>query len=202
MTKDEALSIVDSIKPNENSCMIWPLRCNNQGYAGTRIDGKPKRINRLVLERKLNRPIKEKMCACHTCDNPSCVNPEHLWEGTHKENMEDKAKKGRAPKPKGNKNGMFGRTGEKNPMFGRIGEKAPMYGKIGPNKGKVGEKSHRYGKGKPVKELDEGKIFCNAREAAEFYGIPNGGLIRAVCEGKIKKGKTNGHRFAYAENFK
>jgi len=32
---------------------------------------------------------------CHSCDNPICTNPDHLWIGTHKENNDDKMKKGR-----------------------------------------------------------------------------------------------------------
>jgi hypothetical protein len=54
--------------------------------------------HRYALALKLGRPILPGLMACHHCDNPSCVNPDHLYEGTASDNMQDKWDRDRHPR--------------------------------------------------------------------------------------------------------
>ena len=75
--------------PEPNSgCWIW-LGGTDRGYAViTKLDHHV-RVARIILEDKLGRPIKPGMLALHTCDVRPCLNREHLYEGTHGENLVD-----------------------------------------------------------------------------------------------------------------
>ena len=69
---------------------------NRTGYPEIRRDGKHWRLSRWVFEQEYG-PVPRGMYVCHTCDNPSCINPEHLFLGTAKDNSHDMDAKGRRP---------------------------------------------------------------------------------------------------------
>lgn len=66
----------------------------NHGYPRRFVDGKYVYLNRHILEQKLGRPIKEGYESCHSCNNTKCIEPEHIYEGTHWDNMQDLIKAG------------------------------------------------------------------------------------------------------------
>ena len=74
-------------------CWVW-IAQNVNGYGRLRIKGKLKLAHRVIWELKIGR-IPKGLDVLHSCDNPSCVNPQHLWLGTHQQNMKDRDKKGR-----------------------------------------------------------------------------------------------------------
>lgn len=73
----------------------WGGKANSGGYGFLRVSGQPRQAHRHVWEECFG-PIPEGMYVCHHCDNPPCVNPEHLFLGTQSDNMRDREAKGRA----------------------------------------------------------------------------------------------------------
>ena len=81
-------------KPDE--CWYWKGCLDRDGYG--RLNGKP--AHRIALRLKTGRMGS---VALHACDNPACVNPQHLSWGTQRMNMRDKALRGRAAINRGTK---------------------------------------------------------------------------------------------------
>jgi hypothetical protein len=72
-----------------DGCWIWTGFKNKQGYGRFGI-GASKCVNATrVVWTIINGPIKDNNFICHKCDNPSCVNPDHLFSGTRQDNIDD-----------------------------------------------------------------------------------------------------------------
>ncbi len=89
------LKVLPNIKVNESGCWVWQGYCNPRwGYGHTAWRGRTWAVHRLMWT-VMRGEIPAGKIVCHSCDNPPCCNPEHVWLGTDKENHIDKTRKGR-----------------------------------------------------------------------------------------------------------
>lgn len=90
-----------SCEPN-SGCWLWEGSCHRLGYGQLRISLNGRNTARAATQISLELSGRQRlpgMGALHTCDNPPCVNPDHLFWGTQKDNTADAIAKGRATKP-------------------------------------------------------------------------------------------------------
>lgn len=92
------------IKPNPvTDCWEWTGSRLPSGYGRINIDQKIKRAHRVGYELFIG-VIPDGLFACHKCDNPSCVNPWHMFLGTYSDNTQDMLKKNRHNPQRGEDN--------------------------------------------------------------------------------------------------
>lgn len=94
--------LVESIKYSTAGCWIWQRHKDTKGY-GTlgrhRKIWKAHRISYFMFhaDASLDVLTNKTLFVCHKCDKPACINPEHLFLGTSRDNVYDSIKKGRWP---------------------------------------------------------------------------------------------------------
>ena len=89
------ISFFSKIAVRSTNCWEWTASTRSgSGYGQFGIDGYGEYAHRLMWV-LFNGAIPSGMYLCHTCDNRKCVNPDHLFVGTQKDNMSDCKEKGR-----------------------------------------------------------------------------------------------------------
>lgn len=103
---DQLFEKLKSLTKENNECWEWQ-RSTTGGYGNIRYHGKTVGTHRLMMHIVNGFDLSDKRLVLHICNNRSCINPKHLYIGTHSDNNRDTVRSG------------------KNPMSGRFGTKHP-----------------------------------------------------------------------------
>jgi hypothetical protein len=86
--------IVQHVDKQDSGCWFWKGSKDKYGYGQIKVGGVLKRTHRFAYEVYYGE-FDKKLHVCHHCDQPSCINPDHLFLGNAKDNATDRAAKGR-----------------------------------------------------------------------------------------------------------
>lgn len=94
-----------TFRVNDNGCFeVTSHRLNPDGYSYLYHNGRHQRAHRLVYQECFGE-LPDDLVVRHKCDNPRCINPEHLESGTPRENYMDAVRRGRTNIVRGSRNG-------------------------------------------------------------------------------------------------
>lgn len=86
---------LSKVEKSECGCWNWTAGTKGGGYGAFYLDGKLRGAHRAALKLFKGFDIDTPLDAMHSCDNPACVNPDHISYGSRSENMVDASRKGR-----------------------------------------------------------------------------------------------------------
>lgn len=81
--------------PGPNKCWPWKGHKNFKGYGMFGFMGAARKAARVLMYFYLGKQIPDGKFVCHSCDNPECMNPAHLFIGSPADNLQDSITKGR-----------------------------------------------------------------------------------------------------------
>lgn len=95
LDSDEMISPMEIAEPEPNTgCYLWPLGTTTDGYGVFQLRGRKMYAHRWSYLVAFGH-LPEGVLVLHKCDTPACVNPDHLFLGSQKDNMDDASNKGR-----------------------------------------------------------------------------------------------------------
>lgn len=81
---------------DENGCWNWTRAVNGGGYGVMVVDDRQLGVHQIAAVLFVDHGLASGVFVLHHCDNPRCFNPNHLFLGSHNDNMQDKIRKGRS----------------------------------------------------------------------------------------------------------
>ena len=158
-------------------CWIWEGARRSRRYGIIKVRGKAEAAHRISWM-VYRGDIPDGMHVLHHCDTPLCVNPDHLFLGTHQDNMDDKERKGRGNRATGLRNGRYTK-----PERTCRGDNHPARRILGLRAGE------RNGRAKLTRDhiLAIRASDLSSRKLAQAYEVSK------TTIGKIRKGKLWGH---------
>lgn len=168
----------------ESGCWVWKKFRNRDGYGMMRIGGKKgfvERVHRLSAFVFMEFDLESGLCVLHSCDNPACINPDHLFIGTQQDNVRDMVEKGRNKALSGKDHPWYGRHHSEN---AKRKISAALYGRQGSNVGsRNGMAKLTEEDVKKIRRLHASGRYYH-RELAEMFGVSRA-TIGAVLSGRL-----------------